>query len=37
MPQLGHFESADPLLNRLHDSITWSTRGNFLDIPTDCP
>ena len=24
-------------LNRLHENIVWSMRGNFLDVPTDCP
>jgi alpha-L-rhamnosidase len=33
----GWFECSDPLLNRLHENIVWSMRGNFLDIPTDCP
>src|SRR5205085_7570259 len=26
-----------PLLNRLHENVVWSMRGNFLDLPTDCP
>jgi alpha-L-rhamnosidase len=25
------------LLNQLHRNIVWGTRGNFLDVPTDCP
>ncbi|HXL90853.1 MAG TPA: family 78 glycoside hydrolase catalytic domain [Streptosporangiaceae bacterium] len=33
----GWFECSDELLNRLHENIVWSMRGNFLDIPTDCP
>ncbi len=33
----GWFECSDELLNRLHQNIVWSMRGNFLDIPTDCP
>jgi len=33
----GWFECSDPLLNRLHENVVWSMRGNFLDIPTDCP
>ena len=24
-------------MNRLHENVVWSMRGNFLDIPTDCP
>ncbi|GAA3828813.1 glycoside hydrolase family 78 protein [Sphaerisporangium flaviroseum] len=37
MRPLGVFDSSDPLLNRLHDNVSWSMRGNYLDIPTDCP
>ena len=33
----GTFRSSDALLNRLHENVVWGTRGNFLDIPTDCP
>ncbi|MEZ0165248.1 glycoside hydrolase family 78 protein [Kineococcus sp. LSe6-4] len=33
----GEFACADPLLDRLHENVVWSTRGNFLDVPTDCP
>lgn len=33
----GNFECSDPLINRLQENIQWSLRGNFLDIPTDCP
>ena len=27
----------DELLNQLHRNVVWGTRGNFLDVPTDCP
>lgn len=33
----GEFECSDPMLNQLHSNIVWSQRGNFLEIPTDCP
>ena len=33
----GHFECSDPMLNELHSNVTWAMRGNFLDVPTDCP
>jgi alpha-L-rhamnosidase len=33
----GWFESSEPMLDRFHDNVVWGTRGNFLDIPTDCP
>ena len=26
-----------PLLNQLHENVVWGMRGNFLDVPTDCP
>ncbi|WP_223166753.1 glycoside hydrolase family 78 protein [Nonomuraea sp. SYSU D8015] len=34
---IGAFSCSDPLLNRLHDNVIWSMRGNFVDLPTDCP
>ncbi|MFH8250166.1 family 78 glycoside hydrolase catalytic domain [Microbacterium sp. B2969] len=33
----GWFEASDPLLTRLHENVVWGMRGNFLDVPTDCP
>jgi len=33
----GRFASSHKLLNQLQSNITWGLRGNFLDIPTDCP
>lgn len=32
-----HYESSNPLVNRLWENIVWSMRGNFLSIPTDTP
>ncbi len=37
MEQTGFFESSNELLNRFVDATIWSTKGNSLDIPTDCP
>ncbi len=37
MRRIGTFTSSNPELNRLHDNIEWSLRGNFVSIPTDCP
>ena len=37
MERTGWFECSDPLVNRFHENVVWSMRGNFLDIPTDCP
>ncbi|EWH10535.1 alpha-L-rhamnosidase [Catenovulum agarivorans DS-2] len=33
----GSFESSHPQLNQLQSNIEWGLKGNFLDIPTDCP
>ena len=33
----GNFECSDPLLNQLHRNVVWGLKGNFLDVPTDCP
>jgi len=37
LERTGWFESSDPALNRLHENVRWGMRGNFVDIPTDCP
>ena len=37
MERSGWFDCSDPLLNKLHDNVVWSMKGNFLGIPTDCP
>jgi alpha-L-rhamnosidase len=37
MRRTGWFETSNPLVNRLHDNIVESMRGNFVDLPTDCP
>ncbi len=33
----GTFSSSHAKLNQLQNNIEWGLRGNFLDIPTDCP
>jgi alpha-L-rhamnosidase len=33
----GWFECSDEMLNQLHRNVVWGTRGNFVDVPTDCP
>ena len=35
--QTAFFESSNELLNRFVEATIWSTKGNSLDIPTDCP
>ena len=37
MEPTGHFQSSNPLINRLQHNIVWGQKGNFLDVPTDCP
>lgn len=37
MDRTGAFECSDPLVNQLQSNIVWGQRGNFLDVPTDCP
>ncbi|EIP99815.1 alpha-L-rhamnosidase [Opitutaceae bacterium TAV1] len=37
MPRTGDFTCSHPLVNRLQENIRWGQRGNFLDVPTDCP
>ena len=37
LPRIGTFESSHEKLNQLYRNIIWGQRGNFLDIPTDCP
>lgn len=36
-PETGAFACSDPVVNQLQSNITWGQRGNFLDVPTDCP
>ncbi len=33
----GSFACSDPMLNQLHSNVVWGMRGNFVDVPTDCP
>ncbi|MHB8503900.1 MAG: glycoside hydrolase family 78 protein [Candidatus Acidiferrales bacterium] len=37
MERTGKFESSSSLLNQLEHNIIWGQKGNFLDVPTDCP
>lgn len=36
-PKTGDFECSEPLINQLQKNIDWGQRGNYVDIPTDCP
>ncbi|MEV4347023.1 family 78 glycoside hydrolase catalytic domain [Actinoplanes sp. NPDC049596] len=33
----GWFASSHELLDRFHENVVWGMRGNFVDVPTDCP
>ena len=37
MPQTGNFQCSDPLVNQLFSNIIWGQKGNYLEVPTDCP
>lgn len=37
MKKIGTFETSNPKINQLQSNICWGQRGNFLDVPTDCP
>jgi alpha-L-rhamnosidase len=37
MKPTGTFTSSSQLLNQLQHNIQWGQKGNFLDVPTDCP
>lgn len=37
MKPTGTFVTSDSLINRLQHNIQWGQKGNFLDVPTDCP
>ncbi len=37
MARTGSFETSNSLLNQLQHNIVWGQKGNFLDVPTDCP
>jgi alpha-L-rhamnosidase len=37
MAPTGSFSCSNPLINQLQHNIQWGQKGNFLDVPTDCP
>jgi alpha-L-rhamnosidase len=37
MQPTGSFSCSDSLINQLQHNIQWGQKGNFLDVPTDCP
>ncbi|MDX2081999.1 MAG: family 78 glycoside hydrolase catalytic domain [Terrimicrobiaceae bacterium] len=37
LEETGTFDCSEPLVNQLQKNIVWGQRGNFLEVPTDCP
>ncbi len=37
MESTGSIETSNPKVNRLIANVQWGQRGNFVDVPTDCP
>lgn len=37
MVPTGEFECSNLIVNQLQQNIKWGQRGNFVDVPTDCP
>lgn len=37
LEETGSLTTSNEMVNQLFSNIQWSHRGNFLDIPTDCP
>lgn len=37
LDRTGYFECSDADMNQLYESIYWTQKDNFVDIPTDCP
>lgn len=33
----GYLKTGDAMLNQLLSNISWGQKGNFIDVPTDCP
>jgi alpha-L-rhamnosidase len=33
----GSFSTSNPMVNQLQHNILWGQKGNFIDVPTDCP
>ncbi|HLK55930.1 MAG TPA: family 78 glycoside hydrolase catalytic domain, partial [Chthonomonadaceae bacterium] len=36
-PPSGTFACSSPMVNQLQHNIVWGQRGNYLEVPTDCP
>lgn len=36
-PMSSSFECSDEVVNRIYKNAVWTQRGNWIDLPTDCP
>lgn len=36
-PFIGSFACSKEIINKIHENILWSLRGNLMSVPTDCP
>ncbi|MDR0405643.1 MAG: glycoside hydrolase family 78 protein, partial [Clostridiales bacterium] len=37
LKRVGDFSCSNAKVNKLYQNIVWGQRGNYLDVPTDCP
>ncbi len=37
MKRTGWFDCGSEMVNKLYSNIIWGQKGNYLDVPTDCP
>ncbi len=37
LDRTGTFKCSNSMVNRLYSNLLWSQRGNYLEVPTDCP
>jgi alpha-L-rhamnosidase len=37
MKRIGHFRCGNEKINQLYHNVVWGQKGNYLDVPTDCP
>ena len=37
MKRTGHFHCGNEKINQLYHNVIWGQKGNYLDVPTDCP
>ena len=37
LPDAGSFQCSNELVNRIFAATSWTQRGNYMEVPTDCP